>query len=234
MKPTRIIIPDGAQIAFEQWHDDVAQANEGNPDWFLFDDPERVERATRAIVAWSVDAIGDLGVAALWVPKTTPSDLFEDVMNLVDTLACVEQEQAEQDDKSGADECAKWARKASQGLSTLHRRLDKLRQGAVRAELRAKSAARGEVELDRRRSPKTVVLDGVERALLAASLCACGGVRVTTSYIPPCKQLVCARTGCRVGVIYEGRTVAPKACDEAPSPTDAEALAGVKVRRVKR
>ena len=234
MKPTRILVPDGAQIAFEQWHEDVSNANAGNPDWFLSNDPERVERATRAIVAWSVDMDGDLGVAALWVPKTTPADLLGDVTDLVSDLAYVEQEQAEQDDKAGADECAKWARKASQGLSTLHRRLNKLRQGAVRAELRARSAARGEVELDARRSPRTVVLDGQEREVLAASPCACGGVRVTASYIPPCKQLVCARTGCRVGVIYQGRTVAPKACDEKPSPTDAEALAGIKTKKVKR
>ncbi len=234
MKSTRVIIPDGAQIALEQWHEEVERANEGDPNWFLSNDPERVERATRAVVAWSVDMDGNLGVAALWVPKTTPSDLFDDVMSLVDALAYVEQEQAEQDDKAREYECAKWARKASQGLSTLHRRLYKLRQGAVRAELRARSAARGEVELDRRRSPKTVMLDGQEREVLAASLCTCGGVRVTASYTKPCKQLVCASTGCRVGVIYEGRTVAPKACDEAPSVADAEALAGVKVRRVTR
>lgn len=232
MKPTRIILPDAAQIALEQWHDDVAQANAGNPNWFLADDPERIERATRAVVAWSVDVGGDLGVAALWVPKTTPADLLGDVMDLVSDLAYIEEEQAEQDDKAHEGECAKWAREAARGLSALHRRLDKMRRGTVRAELRARSAARGEVELDRRRSPKTVMLDGQEREVLAASLCACGGVRVTTSYTPPCKQLVCARTGCRVGVIYEGRTVAPRACDEAPSVVDAEALAGVKVRRV--
>jgi hypothetical protein len=233
---TRVIIPDAAMIPMNGLAVDAWEIKNGEAAWLTGDDVQDGE-ATLALGGWMRPRPDeDLPVArryALWLPESLeiPADVTAHtlcaVAGVVRGQADAEMESAERAAGEGDKEGAKLAKAGSGALTRLAAKLDAL---AVKAE----AAERGEVELDRRRSPKTVVLDGQEREVLAASLCACGGVRVTASYTKPCKQLVCARTGCRVGVIYEGRTVAPKACDEAPSVSDAEALAGVKVRRVTR
>jgi hypothetical protein len=236
MKPTRVIIPDAAMIPMNFLACDAWEVENGEAAWLTGDDVQDGE-ATLALGRWLRPRPDeDLPVARrymLWFPESLeiPADVtphtLRAVAEVVRGQADAEFEIAVRAADRRDDGVLKLAEASARALMRLAAKLDAL---AVKAE----AAERGEVELDRRRSPKTVVLDGQEREVLAASLCACGGVRVTASYIKPCKQLVCARTGCRVGVIYEGRMVAPKACDEAPSVADAEALAGVKVRRVKR
>jgi hypothetical protein len=236
MKPTQVTIPDAAMIPMSFLACDAWEIENGEAAWLTGDDVQDGE-ATLALGGWMRPRPDeDLPVArryALWLPESLeiPADVtahtLRAVAEVVRGQADAEMESAERAAGEADKEGAKLAKAGSGALTRLASKLDALAR-------RTEAAERGEVELDRRRSPKTVVLDGQEREVLAAFPCACGGVRVTASYTKPCKQLVCVRTGCRVGVIYEGRTVAPKACDEAPSVADAEALAGVKVRRVKR
>ncbi len=236
MKPIQITIPDAAMIPMSFLACDAWEIENGEAAWLTGDDVQDGE-ATLALGGWMRPRPDeDLPVARrydLWLPESLeiPADVTPHTLRAVAALlrakGDVELERAERNFREEDREGARLAEAAWRALARLAAKLDAL---AHRAEV----VERGEVELDRRRSPKTVMLDGQEREVLAASLCACGGVRVTASYTKLCKQFVCARTGCRVGVIYEGRTVAPKACDEAPSVADAEALAGVKVRRVTR
>lgn len=235
MKPHTLPIPDAAQIPLHSLACDAREIEQGRAAWLTSDDVQSGE-ATLALASWLRPAPPDnLAALALYLPDglEIPLDATPHILRAVAELLRgqgeAEIDAARMGARRGQGQGATHAKAAAKALYRLAEKVEAL-------ALKMEAQARGEVELDRRRTPRSVVLDGETREVLAAALCACGGVVVTLAYTKPASQLVCARTGVRVGVIHEGRVWQPKPCDDV-SEGDAcgarvEALRGVKTRKV--